>query len=385
MKVLIDATGITRKKAGVGIYARNLIDQITRVDSGPHFFLLVQDDDPELDFGGRSNVTMIRVPARLFRKLPLRFLLEQLFVPLLLLKNKIDLVHSLHYSFPLVRFGTKQVVTLHDMTFFSMPEVHEFVKIKYFRFFTRMAVRFADRIIFVSQSTRQDCITRLGPLRGSSSVIHLGKSEAFHPGLDPVEVQRVRDKYSLLQNFVLYVGTIEPRKNLVALVSAFASISNQHPGLILVIAGMKGWMYDGLLESIDRLNLQSRVIFTGFIPEEEKPFLIAGAQVFAYPSLYEGFGIPVLEALACGVPTLTSNVSSLPEVAGQAALLVDPRSVEEISLALQRLLSDEALRERLRTESQLQAAKFSWAKAAAETLRAYKDVSLSQPSGDRIR
>lgn len=380
MNVMIDATMVTRNKAGVGVYAKNLIQELIRIHPGPHFFVMVQDDDTEIDFGNRENVTMIRVPAKLFRRLPLRFLLEQAFLPLLLAKNRIDVLHSLHYSFPLVRFRTKQVVTLHDMTFFNMPEVHEFVKIKYFRFFTRMAVRFADRIIFVSQSTRQDCIARLGPLRGSSSVIHLGKSEAFHPGLDLVRVQSVRDKYCLPQDFVLYVGTIEPRKNLAALVSAFAPISNQHPDLVLVIAGMKGWMYDGLLESIDRLNLQSRIIFTGFIPEEEKPFLIAGAQVFAYPSLYEGFGIPVLEALACGIPTLTSNVSSLPEVAGNAALLVDPTNFDEISSSLERLLSDQPLREELKRESLLQAAKFNWANTATATLHAYLDLFGSPPT-----
>jgi len=346
---------------------------LTRIDQGPHFFLLVQDDDPELDFGSRDHVTMIRVPAKIFRKLPFRFLLEQAFIPLILLKNKIDLVHSLHYSFPLVRLGARQIVTLHDMTFFSMPEVHTFIKIKYFRFFIRAAVLFAD-IIFVSQSTLQDCVSRLGPLHGSGTVIHLGKSDAFHPGLDPLKVQRVREKYGLHGDFILYVGTIEPRKNLAALASAFAAVCHRHPGLLLVIAGMKGWMYNDLQETICRLNLQSRIIFTGFVPEVDKPLLIAGARVFAYPSLYEGFGIPILEALACGIPTLTSNISSMPEVAGHGALLVDPRSVENISLGLEQLLSDDALREQLRRESLIQAAKFTWIKTAAETLRAYQNA-----------
>jgi glycosyltransferase involved in cell wall biosynthesis len=374
MNVLIDASSITRKKAGVGTYAKNLIEQLIRIHPGPHFFVLAQDDDQELNFAGRENVTMLRVSAKWFRKLPLRVLLEQAFLPLLLVKNRIDVLHSLHYSFPLVRFGTRQVVTVHDMTFFSMPEVHEFIKIKYFRFFIRAAARLADRIVFVSHSTWRDCLDRLGPLRGSCSVIHLGKSDAFHPGLDPVQVQQVRDKYGLQVNYILYIGTIEPRKNLANLIRAFGSISQQHPGLLLTIAGMKGWMYDDLQEIIVRLKLESRVIFTGFVPEEDKPFLIAAARAFAYPSLYEGFGIPVLEALACGVPTLTSNVSSLPEVAGDAALLVDPRNVESISLALERLLSDNVLRDRLRTESIAQAAKFTWAKTAEETLHAYQDV-----------
>jgi glycosyltransferase involved in cell wall biosynthesis len=374
MNILIDASSVTKNKAGAGIYAINLIDELTLIHPGPRFFVLAQDDDPELDFGTRGNVTMIRVPAKLFRRLPIRFLLEQTLLPLLLLKHRIDLVHSLHYSFPLLRFGTRQVVTLHDMTSFSMPEVHRSLLHRfYYRGFIRASVRFADKVIFVSHSTLQDCIARFG-LRGPASVIHLGKSQAFHPGLDSAEVQRLRDKYGLQGDFILYVGTIEPRKNLSRLVSAFASVSVAFPGLKLAIIGMKGWMYGDLMETIHAFNLESRIVFTGFIPEAEKPFLFAGARVFAYPSLYEGFGIPVLEALACGIPTLTSNVSSLPEVAGDAAILVDPMNVQDISLGLKRLLSDESLRDRLRALSLAQAARFTWAKTAAETLRAYEDV-----------
>lgn len=381
MNVLIDATSITKKKAGVGVYAKNLIEELTRVHPGPHFFLLVQDDDPELEFGGRGNVTMIRVPARLFRLLPLRLLLEQAFVPFLLVKLRIDVIHSLHYSFPLVRFGSRQVVTLHDMTFFNMPEVHKPVKIAYFRMFIRAAVCFADKVIFVSHSALQDCTARLGPLRVSSEVIHLGKSDAFAPDLDPAEVLRVRMKYGLPEEFILYVGMIEPRKNLSRLVSAFAAVCATHPSLSLVIAGMQGWMNNGLMETISGLKIESRVIFTGFVPESEKPFLIVASKVFAYPSLYEGFGIPVLEALACGVPTLTSNVSSLPEVAGNAALMIDPRSVTEMSSALERLLSDESLREELRRESLHQAAKFTWVRTAAMTLTAYENVLSPKTRG----
>jgi glycosyltransferase involved in cell wall biosynthesis len=384
MRVLIDCTSITRKKAGVGVYARNLIDQLTCLAQGPHYFVLVQDDDPELDFSSRPGVTMIRVRAGIFRKLPFRFALEQLVLPFLLLIHRIDVLHSLHYSFPLVRFGTKQVVTVHDMTFFNMPEAHQRVKILYFRFFIRADVRFADKVIFDSHSSMTDCITRLGAPRGTSTVVHLGKSEAFRADLAASGIRRVREKYGLNAEFVLSVGTIEPRKNLSRLVSAFASICGRHPDLLLVIAGMKGWMYDGLMQTVKDLNLESRVIFTGFVSEEEKPFLIAAAKVFAYPSLYEGFGIPVLEALACGIPTVTSNVSSLPEVAGDAALTIDPYNVAELSSALERLISDELLRERLAREAVRQAAKFTWAKTAMMTREAYDDAlepRLRNPAG----
>jgi glycosyltransferase involved in cell wall biosynthesis len=372
MNVLIDATPIRRNKAGVGVYAKSLIEELIRIPDGPQVFILAQNDDPELDFCDHANVTMIRVPAKLFRKLLLRFLLEQAVLPFLLLRYRIDVLHSLHYSFPLVRFGTRQVVTLHDMTFFDMPQVHVPVKVFYFRAFIRAAVRFADKIIFVSHSTMRDCVRRLGPVRDRGEVIHLGKSEAFSPDFDMSGMRRLREKYGLHGEYVLYVGTIEPRKNLARLVSAFGEVSGRYPGLLLVIAGKKGWMYEDLMEAVRNTRLEPRVIFTGFVSESEKPLLIVSAKVFAYPSLYEGFGIPVLEALACGIPTLTSRLSSMPEVAGDAALLVDPTNVAELSLALDRLLSDGALREKLKQKALLQAAKFTWAKTAAMTLRVYE-------------
>jgi glycosyltransferase involved in cell wall biosynthesis len=374
LRVLIDCTGITRNKAGVGIYAKNLISELIRLRINQKYFLLVQDDDPDLAYDDVDNVTMLRVSAKYFRKLPLRFLLEQAVLPGLLVKHRIDVLHSLHYSFPLIRFGKMQVVTLHDMTFFNMPEVHQKIKVFYFRFFIRAALRHPDKLIFVSNSAMQDYISRLGSPRGSAVVIYHGKSEAYRTGLDPTEIKRVRGKYGLNGDFILFIGTIEPRKNLSRLVSAFAGMCGNHSGLVLAIAGMKGWMVDDLMETIRRFKLESRIVFTGFVQEEEKPFLIAAAKAFTYPSLYEGFGIPVLEALACGVPTVTSNSSSLPEVAGDAALTVDPRNISELSDALEKVVSDEALREQLRKNSLVQAAAFTWENTARMTMQAYEDV-----------
>jgi glycosyltransferase involved in cell wall biosynthesis len=314
---------------------------------------------------------MITVPARIFRLVPLRFLLEQLFIPFLLVKHRVSVIHSLHYSFPLLHPGVKQVVTLHDMTSFTMPEVHLPLKAIYYRAFIRAAVRFADKLIFVSHSAQQDCAAMFRLRKQTSRVIHLGKTDIFMVSSNPTISDRVRCRYNIPPMFLLYVGTIEPRKNLVRLVSAFASIANIHKGCVLVIAGMKGWMYDDLFEKVRQLDLQSRVIFTGFISEEDKLALIQAATVFAYPSLYEGFGIPVLEAMACGIPTVTSNISSLPEIVGNAALLVDPTSVEEIAVALDRLLSDTDLREDLGRRSILQAALFTWEKTAKLTRDIY--------------
>jgi len=380
LRILIDCTGITLQKAGVGVYAKNLVEQLIALPDGPHYFILVQDDDPDWDLGDRANLTILKVRAKLFRKLPLRFLLEQIGLPFMLMRHGIDALHSLHYSFPLMRFGRKQLVTIHDMTFISMPEMHERLKVHYFGFFIRASARLADRLIFVSHSAKRDYINRLGIPRASAVVIHHGRSTAYHERLDRAEIQRVREKYGLGADFILYIGTIEPRKNLPRLVAAFAFIAKRHPELSLVIAGMKGWMYGDLMETIQRSKLESRVVFTGFVPEDEKPFLIAGARAFGYPSLYEGFGIPVLEAMSCGIPTVTSNVSSLPEVAGDAALTVDPTDVNAIALALERVVSDEALRDRLKCASLIQASRFDWSITASMTREAYAGLfQHSQP------
>jgi glycosyltransferase involved in cell wall biosynthesis len=372
MNVLIDATGITKNKAGVGVYAKNLIHELANHHPELHLFLVVQDDDSDLDYSDHLNVTMIWVPAKFFRRLFLRFLLEQVGLPMLSLKYRIKVIHSLHYSFPIIRFGTRQVVTLHDMTSYNMPEVHIPAKRVYFRTFIRIAKYFADHLIFVSASAQHDFTVRFGAPRGSTSVVLHGKSEAFRPDLDIQAIQRTREKYDLPSSFILYIGTIEPRKNLSRLVKAFASLTKTYPELILVIAGMKGWMYDQLFEDIRQLGLPSRIAFPGFIAEEDKALLLSAATIFVYPSMYEGFGLPVLEALACGIPTVTSNTSSIPEVVGDAALLINPMNEIEIARAIEMLLSDSKLREDLSRRSILQAARFTWQKTADLTVEGYK-------------
>ena len=372
MKILIDATGITREKAGVGVYARNLLDHLTRDTSEFSIYILAQDDDREMDFSRRPNVTMLWVRARFFRLLPLRFLLEQLYLPVLLRRLRIDLLHSLHYAFPLVSFGTRRVVTFHDMTFFNMPEVHERLKVFYFQTFMRACVRYADHTIFISRSALEDCTRTLGTPRGQVSVVPHGKSQAFRPDLPAAAIAAVREKYRLAARFVLYVGTIEPRKNLSRLVEAFAVAAAQDPALQLVLAGKKGWMVDDLYASIERLGLTARVLFPGFVAEQDKPALLAACTVFVYPSLYEGFGLPALEALATGAPTITSNTSSLPEVVGEAALRIDPTQTAELTAALAFLLASPERCAELKQLGPAQAARFTWARTAALTAEVYR-------------
>lgn len=372
MKVLIDCTQVTRKKAGVGVYAENMVRELTRLDSGIEWFLLVQDDDSDFDFSQCSNVTLIRVDSRTFRKLPFRFLLEQLFIPFLALRYGIDVVHSLHYSFPLLPMSAKKVVTIHDMTMFLMPDMHLPSKVRYFQFFTGAAARRADALSFVSHSSQEDFLKFFPHPAPSCHIVPLGKGPQFRPDLDPQRIEEVVRKYGITQPYILFIGTIEPRKNLVRLTEAFSTLAQAHPSHVLVIAGMKGWMFKRLFNLVRTLNLENKVIFTGFVLETEKPYLIRGAEVFAYPSLYEGFGIPVLEALACGTPTLTSNISSIPEITGDAALLIDPSSMQDIAAGLKLLLGDASLRYKLSAKSISQAARFSWSHTAADTLSVYR-------------
>jgi glycosyltransferase involved in cell wall biosynthesis len=364
----------------VGNYAKNLIDALARTEGDPlELFILAQDDDAEMDFGQYPNVNMLWVPARWFRILPLRFMLEQLGLPFLLLRHRINVLHSLHYAFPLVSFAAKRVVTFHDMTFFTMPEVHERIKVLYFRFFMRASAHLPDGVIFVSHSALADFTARLGIARGGTFVIPHGKSASFHPEISLGDLEDIRGRYGIRGRFILYVGTIEPRKNLPRLIKAFSSIAVTDPEIQLVLAGKIGWMADELTREIERLKLSSRVVFTGFIPEAVKPVLLAACTLFVYPSLYEGFGLPALEAIACGTPTVTSDLSALPEVVGDAALLVDPHRPEALAAAMQALLSSPSLREELKRRGPIQAAKFTWEHTAELTANAYRSVSVSLP------
>ncbi len=371
MKILINTTVSPVTKAGLGVYVRDLVDTLTRNAGANEFVILAQDDDPDFDLNDRRNVSVVKVPARWFRPLPFRFLLEQLYLPLLLWKRRVQVVHSMHYALPLLSFGTRRVVTFHDMTFFNLPEMHERSKVVYFQQFMRASVRLADELIFVSRSALDDCVARLGRPRGGMTVVPHGKNDVFVRDISADRLHAVRQTYGLAQDFVLYLGTIEPRKNLSRLVEAFARLAPEYPGLQLVLAGKRGWLTEELFRTLDAAGLGDRVVLPGFVAEEDKPALLAACTLFVYPSLYEGFGLPVLEALACGAPLITSNTSSLPEVAGDAAVLIDPLSTDALTTAIDELLRSPERRAELKRRGPQQAAQFTWERTAAMTLEVY--------------
>jgi glycosyltransferase involved in cell wall biosynthesis len=261
------------------------------------------------------------------------------------------------------------VVTIHDLSFIRFPTLFRAANRLYLSVLTRLSARRAQRLIAVSIQTAKETTRLLGVPPERIDVVYHGVDPVFHP-LPADEIAAFRQRRGLPERYVLFVGTLEPRKNLVRLVEAFARIRENQ--VKLVLAGGKGWLYDELFETVETLDLQEDVIFPGYVTTEELPLLYNAATIFCYPSVYEGFGFPVLEAQACGTPVLTSNISSLPEAAGDGALLVDPYDVDALAAGLHRLLHDESLRHQLQESGLAHAGRFSWMDTARETARVYR-------------
>jgi glycosyltransferase involved in cell wall biosynthesis len=266
-------------------------------------------------------------------------------------------------------------MTVYDLSFLVHPEFHREENVRHALQGTRETIARADAIITISCATRQELIDRLNVPADRIVVTQLAAGSQYVRVEDSRRKMQVREKYRLPSDFILCVGSIEPRKNIARLLQAYARlISARQKGVQLVIAGGTGWLNTEIYLTVRRLGLETQVHFIGYVEENDLPVVYSLATIFVYPSLYEGFGLPVLEAMQCGVPVLTSNVSSLPEVAGNATLLVTPTEVEDIAYGLRRLLEDADLRSELRTRGYQRAQEFSWERCARETLAVYKNV-----------
>ncbi len=263
---------------------------------------------------------------------------------------------------------------MHDMTFFLCPKMHTRARRIIMPFFIRMALRHAEGVLFVSESTKRDTEHLFGAGNNLRYVTPLGVDELYFMNLPAARIEDVRARLNVHPPYILFVGTIEPRKNLLRLIRAFEKIAERHLDLSLVIAGGRGWNCEETLQALERSTVNARIRRLGYISEEDKLALTMGCSLLAYPSLYEGFGLPVLEGMAVGVPVVTSNVSSLPEVAGDAAILVDPTSVDKIAAAMDSVLSDNGCNALLRQRGPKQAKNFSWGRTAELTYGAYHRV-----------
>ncbi|GAB4114340.1 MAG: glycosyltransferase family 1 protein [Candidatus Caldatribacteriota bacterium] len=373
MRIAIDLTLLPTQLVGVGSYAKNLIDSLAKYDKKNKYFIFIKHEHSNIFEINQNNVNII-YQKNILRNKILRVLWEQFILPLYIKRLNINLLHSIHYTVPLFA-RCKTIVTFHDMTFFIYPEKHIFLKRIFFRLFIRISSWKANRLIAVSESTKKDIIKFLGA-SNKIDVVYETVDSKYHPFKNESMTSMIRKKYSILNKFILYVGTLEPRKNIIRLIQAYHNLLTKK--LInhqLVIVGKKGWHYQEIFNMVNKLGLnkgRQKMIFTGYVPEEELPFLYNAADVFIYPSLYEGFGIPPLEALACGVPVISSNVSSLPEVVGDAGILIDPYNVQEISQAMFEILKNHKKKEQFRIKGLKRAEKFSNKNMAEGTIKVYE-------------
>jgi len=375
LRVGFDATSAVRQGGGIGRYTRELLRALAAADTASDYRLFFASRSlphPLPPLPSNFHVTplplddiwLVRVWQRARLPLPVNWL-----------TGPIDLFHSPDFTLPPVRRGTRTLLTVHDLSFIRDPESATPVLRHYLNAVVPRSVARADHVLADSQATRADLVELYRTPAEKISVLYSGVHESFQPVTD---LAAVRARYSLGDApFVLAVGTLQPRKNYVRLIQAFAAISNLQPrtsNLHLVIAGDKGWRYDAIFAEVEKLGLRDRVMFPGFVADADLPALYSAARVLAYPSIYEGFGLPMLEAMACGTPVVTSTASCMPEVAGDAALLVPPTDVDALAAALDRALTDEALRADLIARGRARARQFSWAKSAQQLLGIYHAV-----------
>lgn len=313
----------------------------------------------------RGPVVPSERPAR-------RAVWEQTVLPALARRDRLQVLHGPVNVAPLLA-PCPTVVTVHDLGYLRLPDRLPAGRRRYFAALTRASVRRASRVLAVSESTKRDIIELLGVPEERIAVTPLAADAGFRP-VGGETLEAFLGEQGIVRPFVLSVGTLEPRKNLPALLRAFGRIAAEVPH-DLVLAGPEGWMTDEIHETRHRLGLGDRLRFTGYVEGEALPAWYSAADLFVYPSLYEGFGLPPLEAMACGTPVVTSDVSSLPEVVGDAALTVPPTDEAALAEAMRRVLEDPALASDLRVRGLARAGQFSWAWTAALTVAAYREAA----------
>ena len=377
MEISIDITPLLSKKTGVGVYTEKLLEKLLHVAVDHQLKLGAFAwgfSDPiirEIYQKYRSE----KVSIRIYRGLAslLRWFWYRLNLPKVeTMYGSMDVYHSPNFIAPAVK-KVPIVITVHDLAFVKFPS--RFPVPHNYRTYISTSVKRSSKIIAVSASTKQDLIELFDLPEEKTEVIYQGlDTERFKP-LPTSAVKNFLSDRGLPEKYFIFVGTLEPRKNLVTLLKAFCDIKTQKkdPHKLLVV-GEKGWHYRDIFQMVASLEISREVIFLGYVPEEELPYLYNGADLLLYPSLYEGFGFPILEAMACGTPVITSNISSLPEVAGKAAVLVDPMDEKGLKLAIESLISDKNTYVRYQELGFARVKKFSWERCAMKTLDVYESL-----------
>jgi glycosyltransferase involved in cell wall biosynthesis len=368
LRIAIDARKL--HDYGIGTYVRNLLRELARQDQTTEFVLLCRPEDCAAGAGLGGNFRAVPIRAQPYSAA------EQILVPLDLRREGVDLFHAPHYTLPPFT-PCRSVVTIHDCIHLMFPQyLPNRLAWAYARASMWVATHRSDRVLTVSETSKRDILRFFQIPPEKIEVIYNAIDERFWTAPEEEELVRVRDRYQLNDPFLLYAGNIKPHKNLERLIDAFHRLrrSDGFDNLKLVIIGHEGSRYALLRHAVHRHQLHKHVRFFGFVPDATLAVLYRLASVFVFPSLYEGFGLPPLEAMASGTPVVASNVSSLPEVAGNAALLVDPQDPDAIAGAIRIVLTDGTLREELRARGLARARTFSWEKSVARTREIYLGV-----------
>jgi len=372
MRIALDGIPLVAAKTGVGHYTDALAEHLARAHPDHQYELL-----SPFDFAFASNGSIGHRPANLSKRfMPVRSIFRKWWLaglPALLHISPVDVFHGTNYCIPIFA-PCPTVVTIHDLSLLAQAETHEAANVQRGRRRLPIMARRATMIVAPSEWTRREIITHLNIRAERIRVIPEAARETMHPR-DETVWREVLGKHGIRRPYLLYVGTIEPRKNLLTLLRAYDELlraTRHRPQLVL--CGGRGWLDDEVFQLVEKLKLQEMVRFTGYVDDGELPALYSAAEVFVYPSLYEGFGLPPLEAMACGAPVVTSNTSSLPEVVGAAGLTVPPRDVAALAQALVKLLDNAAMRQHFSRAGLDQAARFSWERAAIETQAVYNEV-----------
>ena len=377
MRIALNAqllsTTPTYRSAGISRVVYELLAHLKDASGPDERYVVYAPRSPENRHFLRAAGLRARLTALPTDRPPVRIAWEQAALPPELLRTRADLLHALGFVSPLAWRGPT-VVTVYDLSFLRFPELFNRGNRFYLGTFTPPSLRRADRVITISEHTKRDVVELCGVPPERVTPILLAADPRFRP-CDPREVAAFKARKGLPERFILYMGTLEPRKNVGTLVRAYAEL--RAAGVTdcdLILAGARGWQYQPVFDLVEALGLGPYVHFPGFVPDAEQALWYSSAVIFAYPSLYEGFGLPLLEAMACGTPVVASRSSSLPEVVGEAGMLVSPSDPHELSAALRALLVSEDRQAHLREAGLARARTFSWRRMAAETVQVYREV-----------